>query len=97
MNESQALVAVDDGPTDYVRSIMRQIIAPKTRSNYVGNNVLFLLWLYHEESLREELLRDWFYETMHQCKREDDENERTSASRKKQREYCKAVLHDISE
>ena len=40
MNESQALVAIDDGPTDYVRSIMRQIIAHKTRLNYIGNNVL---------------------------------------------------------
>lgn len=95
MNESQALVTVDDGPTDYVKNIMRQIIAPNTRKNYIGNNVLFLLWLYDEENLREELLQDWFYETMHQCKREDDECER-SVLRKKQREYCKVVLQEIS-
>ena len=80
MNKSQALVTVDNGPTDYVKNIMRQIIAPRTRKNYIGNNILFLLWLYDEESLQEELLLDWFYETMHQCKREDDECDRNKGN-----------------
>ena len=81
----RAIVAVEDGPSDYVRNIMRQRIAPKTRSNYIGNNVIFLLWLYDQENLREELLHDWFYETMHECKKVDDENERTEKRRIKQR------------
>ena len=57
---SQAIVAVDTGSTDYVRDIMRQIIAPKTRSNYILNNVKFLLWIYDDDRLREEKLKDYF-------------------------------------
>ena len=92
---SQAIVAVDTGPTDYVRDIMRQIIAPKIRSNYILNNVKFLLWIYDDDRLREDILKDWFYETNHECKLEDDSNDGTAKYRRQQRKYCKRVLYDM--
>ena len=58
ITSSKAIFAVDSGPINLIQDIMKYIIAPKTRSNYIVNNMKFLLWLYDDDILREEILHD---------------------------------------
>ena len=55
------------------------------------------MWLYDEESLRETVLRDWFYESLHSCKEKDDQNRQTQKNCKNQCEYCKSIILGITE
>ena len=68
MASSTAIIAYEDKPTQEVAKILRNIVTERTEKGYATNNAALILWLYDDESMRENLLKDWMVELLHQAK-----------------------------
>ena len=71
---STAIVPYQGKPTAEVQSILKQIVADKSRERYVNQNIIFMLWIFDNESLREELLHDWALGPLYAAAEEDKLN-----------------------
>ena len=59
-NHNNAIVAYQIRPTNVVKQIMKHVVESKSESKYKNDNTTFILWIYKNQDLREEFLRDWF-------------------------------------
>ena len=86
MAESNAIIAFEDQPTQQVAAILKNVIADRTEKAYATHNTTLLLWLYDDETLRENILKDWMVEALHQAKQ---------SSRSHMKKACKKALMDM--
>ena len=81
--------------TDAVLDVMRSSISPESYDKYMGQNINFMLWLYNNDELCEDILHDWMIEKLHAAKREDDSSDATKKSLTNQRKACKEAIDGI--
>ena len=63
-----AIVAFAPPPSNDVQKIMKHIITKRSENRYKIENMEFLLWIYKDDNLREEVLRYCFVERLHEAK-----------------------------
>ena len=59
MTDSTAIIPFQGKPTVVVQDIMKQIVADRSKARYNGENAIFMMWLFDQDSLNEDLLYDW--------------------------------------
>ena len=94
MTDSTALVPYQGRPTDVVQSIMKQVVADRSRHKYINENILMMIWLFDSELLREAVLFDWAVERMIRADERDQESSKTK--RTYLRSECRALLLDVN-
>ena len=62
-----ALVAFEGRPSNVVCNIMKNIVTKNSSNKYDAENVKRLLWLYNDEKLREEILRDSLVDSLNEA------------------------------
>ena len=75
------LVPYQGRPTTIVEKIMRRRVATKSEAGYNNNNIKFLLWLYDDDGLCKDIIKDWMVESMHRAHSEDQEGSSKTKSR----------------
>ena len=94
---SEAIIPYRQAPTTEVQQIMRRIVADSSFGNYNNHNTNFVIWLYKNEELREETLRDCFLEKIYEAEREDSVSNRSPHHRRSAvRLVIKNALQNIS-
>ena len=96
MNSHNGTIIVRDSvATDTVLDIMRSSVSSESYDKYMGQNINFMLWLYNNDELCEDILHDWMIEKLHAAKREDDSSDATKKSHTNQRKACKEAIDGI--
>ena len=88
---SRAIVAFEGEATSSVQKIMANVVTETSGERYNGENITFLLWLFNDDTFREELLHDWFYENMILAEKEDEEKD----IKRTMRAVCKNALEGV--
>ena len=83
-------------PTQAVKTIMKRVVLVNSSVLYRNNNILFILWLYDSDEMREEFLQDWMVEKMNRADSLDQRTNGTRRSRPAVREVCKQALDSIN-
>ena len=81
-SESTAIVSFEGLPSSEVRRIMKSVVAKNSAKRYDTEIIRLILWLYNDERLREDILRDTFLDRMHLV----------SHSEKEMRKECKTAI-----
>jgi aspartyl-tRNA synthetase len=77
---NHAIVAYEGRPSLAVEAIMRRVVSINSESSYLNNNTKLLVWLYDSPSLREELIKDWMLDEMHEAVLRDEETDTRGTS-----------------
>ena len=95
-SSNNAIIAYQGRPSAAVEQIMKQIVSKNSDTLYRNNNIILILWLYGNEELREEVLRDWMVEKLHRTVNEDDATDASRKNRPAARAACKEALMNIN-
>lgn len=96
MADSTAIIPYQGKPTLAVQSIMKEIVADRSKTRYNNENLLLLMWLFDDESLREPLIFDWALERMIKADDRDKNEGRNAAKRRALRAECRSLLEAVN-
>ena len=91
-----AIIPYQGRPTKEVEDIMKRVVADNSNITYRNNNIILILWLYDNETHREEVLRDWMIEELNRAVSADEETEATRKKRTAARAVYRKALDNIN-
>jgi len=69
--QQQAVIPYQGRPTLAVEAIMKRVVADNSNIVYRNNNITLILWLYDNDTYREDVLCDWIVEELHRADSSD--------------------------
>ena len=87
-----AIIPYQGRPTKEVEDIMKRVVADNSNITYRNNNIILILWLYDNETHREEVLRDWMIEELNRAVSAEKETEATRNKRSAARAVYRKAL-----
>ena len=95
-NTPNALIPYQGRPTHAVEQIMKRVVADKSNTSYRNNNIILMLWLYDNEEMREEVLRDWMVDRLNRATSSDEATNATRRGRPAVRAECRKAIDNIN-